>query len=68
MQSRLHTVDDQRVARVVAALETHHAGGGFSQPVDQLALAFVTPLGPHHHYIATGCHGVAAVRHWLISV
>jgi hypothetical protein len=32
------------VAGVVAALEAHHAVGVFGQPVDDLALALVTPL------------------------
>jgi hypothetical protein len=34
------------VAGVVAALETHHALSVIGQPVDDLALAFITPLGP----------------------
>jgi hypothetical protein len=33
------------VARVVAALEPNHAMGVLGQPVDDLALALVTPLG-----------------------
>ncbi len=48
MQSGFHAVDDQGVASVMAALEAHHAGGGFGQPIDQFAFAFVTPLGADH--------------------
>jgi hypothetical protein len=33
------------MAGVMAALETHHGVGTFRQPVHQLALTFVTPLG-----------------------
>jgi hypothetical protein len=38
-------VDDQRVAGIVAALEAHHHVGALRQPVDDLALALVAPLG-----------------------
>ena len=41
-------VDDQRMAGVVAALEAHDDVGGDRQPVDDLALSFVTPLGADH--------------------
>ena len=41
-------VDDERVAGVVAALETHHNIGARRQPVDDLALALVAPLGADH--------------------
>ena len=37
--------DDERVAGVVAALEAHDHVGAARQPVDDLALAFVAPLG-----------------------
>jgi hypothetical protein len=56
VQRGLDAVDDQRVAGVVAALEAHHALGAFGQPVDQLALAFVAPLGADDDDVATlGC-------------
>src|SRR5690606_24221801 len=48
-QDRLVTVDPQGMAGVVSALEADHALGGLGQPVDDLALAFVTPLGADHH-------------------
>ncbi len=40
--------DDQRVAGVVPALEAHHAIGAAGEPVDDLALALVAPLGADH--------------------
>jgi hypothetical protein len=48
MQSRLDTVDDQRMAGVVATLETHHGLGAFGQPIHQLAFALIAPLGSDH--------------------
>src|SRR5690348_2928923 len=44
-------VDDQSVAGIVAALETHHDIGTLRQPVDDLALAFVAPLRADDHHI-----------------
>ena len=44
-------VDDQRVAGIVAALEAHDDVGLLGQPVDDLALALVAPLGADHHDI-----------------
>ena len=41
----LRAVDDERVAGVVAALEAHDAGDAVGQQIDDLALAFVAPLG-----------------------
>ena len=38
-------VDDQRMAGIVAALEAHDDVGLLRQPVDDLALPFVAPLG-----------------------
>ncbi len=38
-------VDDQRVAGIVAALEAHDDVGLLRQPVDDLALPLVAPLG-----------------------
>jgi hypothetical protein len=35
----------------VPALEAHYSLGVIRQPIDDLALAFVTPLGADHHYI-----------------
>ena len=55
VQHGLLPADDQRVAGVVAALEAHHALGVIGQPVDHLALAFVTPLGADHDYVACHC-------------
>ena len=44
-------VDDQRMAGIVAALEADHDVGLLGQPVDDLALAFVAPLGADHDHI-----------------
>ena len=52
LQRRLDALDDQRVAGVVAALEAHHALRVVGQPVDDLALAFVAPLGADHDHVA----------------
>ena len=41
----LRAADDERVPGVVAALEAHDALRVLGQPVDDLALAFVAPLG-----------------------
>jgi len=53
-------VDDQRVTGVVAALEADDALRLLGQPVDDLALAFVAPLGPDHHHVS--CHLVPRFR------
>ncbi len=53
MQHRLLAVDDQGVAGIVAALETHHRRRPVGQQVDDLALTFVTPLGADHYDIFT---------------
>ena len=47
--------DDQRVAGIVAALEAHHDVGALGQPVDDLALALVAPLGADHRHIRHAC-------------
>ena len=45
--------DDEGVAGVVPALEAHDNVGPLRQPVDDLALALVAPLGADHHHV---CH------------
>ncbi len=45
------TIDDQRMARIVSALIAHDHIGTFRKPVDNLALAFVTPLRTDHNYV-----------------
>ena len=44
-------VDDQGVAGIMAALEADDDVGLLGEPVDDLALAFVAPLGPDHYNI-----------------
>ena len=41
--------DDERMTGIVAALEAHHDIGAMAEPVDDLAFAFVAPLGADHH-------------------
>ena len=45
-------VDDQRVPGVVPALEARDHVGALGQPVDDLALALVAPLGADDHHVA----------------
>ena len=47
--------DDERVARVVPALEAGDHVGAFGQPIDDLALAFVAPLGAHDDHVCHAC-------------
>ena len=44
-QHRLLAADDQRVPGVVPALEARHGARALGQQVDDLALAFIAPLG-----------------------
>ena len=50
MQHRFLAADDQRVAGVVAALETRDRADPLGQQVDDLALAFVAPLRAKNYY------------------
>ena len=61
--------DDQRMAGIVPALEAHDDVGPVGEPIDDLALALVTPLGADDGDVrqnrsffqgGTGCLGVAA--------
>ena len=45
MQGGFHAVNHQRMPRVMTTLETHHALGGFGQPIHELAFTFIAPLG-----------------------
>jgi hypothetical protein len=54
MQGGFYAIDDQRMASVMTALKAHHALGTLSEPVDQFALAFVTPLGSDDDDVSTG--------------
>ena len=53
-QYRLLAVDHQRMAGVVPALKAHYAIGMVGEPIDDLALALVTPLGADHYHVL--CH------------
>ena len=53
VQRGFHAIDHQCVACVVTALEADHALRAFCEPVDQLALAFVTPLCADDNNVTT---------------
>ena len=53
VQSGLHPIDHQSMTCVVSPLKAHYALGAFSQPINELPLAFVTPLGTDHNYVTT---------------
>src|SRR5690606_34385010 len=44
----------QRMPGIVPTLKAHHAVRPARQPVDDLAFAFIAPLGANHGYV---CHG-----------
>ena len=52
MQNRSFAVDNQRMARVVPALESHHRVGAFGQQVDDGALPFIAPLRADYDDVA----------------
>ena len=52
MQRCFHAVDHERMPRVVAALEAHHALRRLSQPIDQLAFALIAPLRAHDNNVS----------------
>ena len=60
LQCRLHALDHQRVPGVVAALEAHHRLSMVGQPVDDLAFAFVAPLGAYNNHVVADCLSVGA--------
>ena len=53
------TVDHEGVAGIMPALEAHHDVGALGQPIDDLALAFVAPLGADDHDIG---HGLSPLK------
>jgi hypothetical protein len=55
--------DDKRVAGIVTALEANDALSVVRQPVDDFALAFITPLGSHDDDVTPGVHIHCAGRH-----
>jgi hypothetical protein len=56
MQYGFLTADHQCVTGVMAALKTHYGIGLIGEQIDNLALAFVTPLGTQHHDGFIHCH------------
>ena len=72
VQHGLFAVDHQRVPGVMSALKPHHALRTIGQPVDDLALAFVTPLGADYYDVlahfmrpSSNCHTRYGVKHYL---
>jgi len=53
------------VAGVVATLKTHHRLRVVGQPVDDLALAFIAPLGADDDDVVSGRAGTLALVHLL---
>jgi hypothetical protein len=53
MQRGFHAIDHQGMPCVMAALEAHHTLCSFSQPVHQLAFAFIAPLRAHDDDVFT---------------
>ena len=52
-------IDDERMACIVTTLEAHHDVGSLRQPVHDLALALVSPLGADYCNI---CHFIQCLR------
>src|SRR5690606_40342600 len=59
MQHRLLAVDHQCVASIVATLEAGHTGHLIGQQINDLALAFVTPLGAQNYDVLA--HGLQSL-------
>ncbi len=49
VQHGLLAIDDKGVAGIVAALETHYGTDFLGKQIDDLALAFIAPLGTKHY-------------------
>ncbi len=56
VQDCLFSIDYQGMPGIVAALEPYHGGHSFGQQINDLALAFVTPLGTDDDYISAHVH------------
>ena len=52
------------MARIVPPLKAHHEIGTFRKPVDNLTLAFVTPLGTDDHNI---CHSMQTLSKYALA-
>ena len=50
-QDGLLAVNDEGMPGIMAAVEAHHPGSLFRQPIDDFALAFVAPLSADHDNI-----------------
>jgi hypothetical protein len=50
VQYGLFAIDYERVASVVATLETHHGAGAVGQQVNDLPFTLIAPLGADHYH------------------
>ena len=50
-QNGLFAIDPKRVAGIMPALKPYDSLGRFGQPVNNLAFAFITPLGADHYNV-----------------
>jgi len=53
MENGFFTVDYKSMASVVATLVANHIFSAFSQKIDDLSFAFVTPLGAQYDDVVT---------------
>ncbi|MND35829.1 hypothetical protein D3C80_264760 [compost metagenome] len=50
-----YAIDDERMAGIMTALVTHNDVGALREPVDNLALALITPLRTHYDTVRHIC-------------
>ena len=63
MQDNFFAADHQGVSGIIAPLIAHDVVGVFRVDVNNLALAFIAPLGAHYNHI---CHVYSSP--WLSSM
>ena len=60
MQYGFPAFDDHGMPGIVTALKTDHGRGAFGEQIHDLALAFITPLGPDNNDILS--HRIYSVK------
>ncbi|GGC11590.1 hypothetical protein GCM10011352_42580 [Marinobacterium zhoushanense] len=55
MKNGFLTIDYQRMTGVMTALKAHNRCNLLSQQIDDLAFAFITPLGAQNNDVSTHC-------------
>ena len=68
MQHCFLATDDQGVPGIVTALKTNHTLGMIGQPINNLALALITPLGSNHHYVLGQFRSTFPAQYPLIAL